>query len=235
MISAVSAQAGTIIVPSIQRGHITDDGGSIGNTNYLTGARELHAGPGGGGFTVETRSYFIFDLSAIPDEATSAVFRVYSTPTGYTSPDAFETLALNPIDKHPLTAFGGTSPGTAAFADLGDDSIAPHAPYGSRDIQSTEVDTFIEIQLSGQALWDLNQVINFSPLGWFGFGGKLTSLGLSVPGDRESVFGNSGGPGGAGDGDTVLILSGPKIPEPASLAILTFGAVAMLRRSRRSA
>ena len=111
MAFAVSTQAGTIIVPTVERGHIKDNGSSVGNSNYATGGRELHDGPGGGSFTVETRSYFIFDLSAIPNEATSALFRVYNTPTGYTGPDAFETLELNPIDKHPITAFGGTSPG----------------------------------------------------------------------------------------------------------------------------
>ena len=76
-------------------------------------------------------------------------------------------------------------------------------------------------------------MINFSPLGWIGCGGKLTSLGLSAPGDHEAVFGNSGGVGIAGDGNSVLILSGPKIPEPATLSFLALGSLTLLRRRRK--
>ena len=227
MTFAGSMQAGTIIIPSIERGHIEDDGTSIGNSNYITGfyVSPNYMSP----LTHEWRSFFIFDLSAVPDEATSAVFRVYNPLDGYVGPDTFETLELNPIDKHPITAFGGTSPGTAAFDDLGGDSVDPRAPYASTDILDSDIGVYINIPLSGQALWDINVVINNSPLGYFGFGGKLTTMGGSDAYDEEKVFAHSGG----GPGDTVLILSGPKIPEPATLSLVTLGGLALMRRKRK--
>lgn len=223
-----STLAGTVIIPSIERGWITDDGRhSATNNNYVTGAVKLTT------ITPERRSFFVFDLSALTQEATTATFRVYNPLIGYKSPHTFETLELNPIEKTPLTAFftdfAGSS-GRSAFADLGSSTIAPFASYASMDIQATDLDVFIDIPLNTEALWDINLTINHSPLGYFGFGGKLTTLDLSIPADEE-VFAKSGSPGGPGDGNSVLILSGPKIPEPAALPLM-LSAIAMLGLAR---
>lgn len=237
MTFVVPTLAGTIIVPTIERGQIRDNGGHDGtNNNYVTGAIELSDFMSS--FTVERRSFFIFDLSAIPQEAASAIFRVYNPLTGYDSPDPFETLELNPIEKTPLTllfsSLSGSS-GTSAFADLGSHTVAPFASYATKDIQSTDIDTFIDIPLNAEALFTINQTINFSPSGYFGFGGKLTTIGVSIPGDEERVFASSGSFLSPGDGDSVLILSGPKIPEPTAscLMLMGLGAVLMWKRLGR--
>ncbi len=221
--------AGTVIIPSLERGHIRDDGRHAAtNDNYITGTSKSGTTPD------EQRSFFIFDLSALTQEATTAIFRVYNPLIGYDSPHAFETLELNPIEKTPLTAFFADlagSLGTSAFADLGSSTTAPFASYGSMDIKETDLDVFIDIPLNTEALWDINLTINHSPLGYFGFGGKLTTVDLSNPAD-ERVFAKSGPPGGGpGDGDSVLILSGPKIPEPAALSLM-LSAIAMLGLAR---
>jgi len=226
--------AGTITIPTLDRGFVLDDGRhEATNSNYITGAREVVNYMSS--ITEETRSFFIFDLSAIPQEATSAVFRVYNPLIGYVSPDPFETLELNPIEKTPLTLFFADMSGpagTSAFADLGSHTVAPYASYASHDIQNTDIDAFIDIPLNAEALWDINQTINFSPLGYFGFGGKLTTIGVSIVGDEERVFAKSSHAGlGPDDGDSVLILTGPKIPEPATLSLI-LSAIAVLGLAR---
>lgn len=228
MMLAGPTLAGTVVIPTFDRGSVKHDGRhTAANNNYLTGARELSDFTSS--FTELRRSFFIFDFSSLTEEATTAVFRVYNPPTGFVGPDTFETLELNPINKFPITGFFADDPGTSAFLDLGDGTT----PYGSRDIQNTDVDAFIDIPLNAAALFDLNFAINHGIP--FGFGGQLTTVGVSVVGDIEQVFGSSGSAGGPGDGSSVLILSGPKIPdvpEPAALSMMLSG-IAVLGLVRR--
>ena len=111
MVFSGPAVAGTVIIPSFNRGWVTDEGRHTAtNTNYATSARELSDFMDS--FTAWTNSFFVFDLSVLSDEAATATFRVYNPPTGFVSPDTFETLELNPIDKLPLHVFFADDPGT---------------------------------------------------------------------------------------------------------------------------
>ena len=175
LIFSGQALAGTLVIPTLERGWVTDLGGHQATVdNYIVGGNKSSQIP------LEVRNFFIFDLSALTTDATSATFRVYNPSNGYNSPDSFETLLLSEIDSTSFLDFFKDDPGTSAFTDLGDGVV-----YGSGDIQDTDLDAFIDIPLNAAALF----AINTNPA--FGFGGKLTTLDL-IDLVVEKVFGNTG-------------------------------------------
>ncbi len=196
------ARAETVTLADVDKGYYTDAGdhGSF-NENYLVGRLS------GSDF----RNFFVFDLTDIVDQITSAKLVVNTTEvTG--GGGTYELFSVETVVSE-LTkdGFGLTD----IFDDLGEGS-----PYGSRGISNLEHDTDIEISLSANFLSAAN-----SASGLFAIGGALSPL----TADPQYVF-------GYGEPAVQLIV---EIPEPGTIVLLLTGVAAMFaftrgRRMRRA-
>lgn len=192
---------------ALDSGHY-DDSGSYANFNhnYLTGDN------GSGQY----RSFFVFDLSAVSGTIIGAELRLFNPAGGYSSPDDAETLTLFDVATPIATLRAGGDGLTSVYADLGSGTA-----YGASDVSSADDGRIVSVTLDASALASLG-----ASRGQFAFGAALTTL---SPGSVEYLF---GGTGLGGDTRQLVVHTRP-VPEPAGLAMLTVGILAMSARGRR--
>jgi len=183
------------------------------NQNYVVGFE-------GGTGDKTYRNLLVFDLSGVVEQAVAAEVRL-TRGTG-SGTVAAATYTLHEVTTPLATVMsGGTSAENAAtFEDLGSGVV-----YGSVEIPSwAEVTDIVTIELDDDALADIN-----ASSGLFVLGGAL-----SPEDTRGGVrFGHTQ-PGSTPLGDVIptrhLVLT---IPEPATLALLALGGLALIRRRRK--
>ena len=194
------ARAETVTLVDTDKGWYSDAGDHDSfNESYLVGRDS-------GDF----RNFFVFDLTDIVDQITSAKLMVNTIEV--TGGGGTYKLFSVETDVGELTEDGFGL--TEIFDDLGEGSL-----YGSREISDSEHDTDIDIPLGADFLSAAN-----SASGLFAIGGALSPL----TADPQYVF-------GYGEPDVQLVLT---IPEPGTVVLLLTGAAAMFaftrgRRMRR--
>jgi hypothetical protein len=222
LFGATCVNAATISLTAIDQGWYTDTGWSIpDNPNYLAGfVLPVPTDPNSP--SGEFRNWFVFDLSAISGNISSATLRAYNIDSppaflpGYDSADPTETWTLFDVSTEITSLSNGTG-GVAAFNDLGSGLI-----YGSKSVSSADNGRFVEVLLNSDAIGQIN---NSSSL--FAIGGALTTL----SGDRdESIFGFS-------QEDPRVELVVTTVPLPSALILFISGAAltGYLAKNRRSA
>jgi hypothetical protein len=118
LLSATAVRAGTITIPALDSGWYQSDGtaSAVNNQNYVAGVL-----PG----SLETRDFFVFDLTAATQTIIGAQLQAYNpskavagdTSDGYSSPNVSDTF--NPFDVSRSTAIlSGRTGGVGAFNDL---------------------------------------------------------------------------------------------------------------------
>ena len=184
------AQAATITVTAADRGFY---GESIDPAHFPS--NEVY----GAGFYPtpdELRNFFVFDLSSISENITSARFDIEMGANGFISTLPSETLAIYSYDAD----IGDLVAGVADFATLGSGEF-----YGQLSVSESDIGQILSIELSAAALADIK-----SASGLFAFSGKV--LDIAGP-DIRAIF------GGSPSGTTNLVLQ--TVPVPA--AVWLFG------------
>ena len=179
---------------------------------HSTGWTEFSSGP------VLTRGYLIFDLKNeayyLPKHRAVATAQLIVSRVGLESPDETEILGLFDVTT-PAAAVGAVFVvDSAIFEDLGSGTL-----YASTEISRT--DDYIEIDLNAKAIDDISRSRN----GFFTVGLSLLSASNEYRGN-ERLFKSS-------VAATLRFVTGPAVPEPATLAIAATGAFALtaIRRS----
>ncbi len=123
------------------------------------------------------RNFFVFDLSDVDQEITAAEVRLWLPQGFYVSPDSSETYELFALSTPVSTLLSDHSVNLDAsiYSDLGSGTS-----YGSVEISTADLETFISVQLNSDALSALN-----SASGLFAIGGAIVTL--DDPG-AESLF-----------------------------------------------
>ncbi|MCD4727115.1 MAG: PEP-CTERM sorting domain-containing protein [Pirellulales bacterium] len=209
------AQAETVTLDASDRGWYLQDNSDTGHHdpdvhNYMVGRYTAT-------LTSEFRNFYVFDLTDITDNITSATLKV--NVLGITGSETYELYHVE-TSVGDLTA-GGSNLGDI-FADLGSGTA-----YGSREILYSEADTYVEISLDADFLSDANDAS-----GMFAIGGALTTLDTGTA--DEYVFGYYGE---RSLSYSQLVVE--TIPEPGTIVLLLTGVAAMFaftrgRRMRRA-
>lgn len=158
---------------------------------YLVGAKHL-ALPTFMGLREELRNYFLFDLSAVSTQVTSATLRIFSNfdtyecghrediGCGYASDDSAEIFSLVDVQSPDILMSPAPGAEQSIFNDLGQGKA-----YGEISLTRDDVDVWLEIHLSSEALEDINQAA-----GLWAIGGYLSTLDAPLPGvnKEERLF-----------------------------------------------
>jgi hypothetical protein len=172
---ATSAAAGTITVDAFNSGSWDNFG------DHFAGIESFEVGQEFPGLVFN--DYFVFDLSGINQEITSAQLTLsVSDPFGfYSSPDPSETINFSDVST-PITQLEGAGLGlTEVFNDLGTGTS-----FGAQTV--TPSDTSVTTSLNADGL----NALTAGLASQFAIGGSLTSLeGF----DPQILFGDSGNPG----------------------------------------
>jgi hypothetical protein len=212
LLSSSASKAGTVILNATDSGQYSFDPLSgeashdPSNENYLAGH---------GGSIVESRNFFVFDLSGVIGPITGAELRLFNPSIGYDSPFPTETYAVSGVSTPiPVLEAGGFGSGLVPiFNDLGSGTN-----YGSRVMSAADSGTVVSISLNSAALDDLNRAN-----GLFAVGGAVTTLHPSSP--IEWVFGFSGSPT---DTRQLVLTATGFIPEPSSGLLFVIGIAGMI-------
>lgn len=207
------AQADLVTLDAMDSGWYRSTGfHNSADTDYRVGAD----GP------LETRNWFVFDLSAVAGNILSAELRLFNPAAGYQSGDPTETYFLfdvsTPISM--LTSNNGAGNGASVFTDIGSGDV-----FGSTPVSAANNESTVTIALNVDALTSLNAAASL-----WAIGGRLTTL--DAPVDLEYVF------GGSAEMSRQLVLTTDAIaavPEPSSLALLSLGGIVLVRTIRRRA
>jgi hypothetical protein len=120
-----------------------------------------------GSSSVETRDYFVFDLTNVPGTIVAAYLRVSTAPEGsvrFGSEDPSETFTLFAVTT-PIATLTGGSGGTAAFTDLGAGTT-----YGSV-VATKALGATVDVAMNGSGIAFLQA--NRQPVA---MGGAITTL-----------------------------------------------------------
>lgn len=220
---AGAGQAATITIGASDSGWHSGAGNhTITNQTYATGWEDE-----------ELRSFFVFDLSAIPVTETllSVRFRAYNPDVcepdcsytgGYDSPDLSESLELREVLTPAAVVTAPSVANPTVFNDLGDGTL-----FGSYLASSADNGAFIEIELNAAGIAAAQ---GFAGVGEFVLGGSLSSL-TSAFGTTEVVFGLTD-PAGLGPYTRELVIT--YTPEPGTAALLALGLVGLAVRRRNA-
>ena len=148
----IVANASPVILNATDRGWFRDDGQHIpDNKNTATG--------NGGGAIF--RSFFVFDLSEVHTEITTAylrleLYRIYLSGFGNIPDDLSFAFTLYGVSTN-STQLGlpydhGSVAGTLIYEDLGTGTV-----YGQHIAHSSEVGTVLSLNLSPEAVLELNR------------------------------------------------------------------------------
>lgn len=221
---AGAGQAATITIGASDSGWHSGAGNhTITNQNYATGWEDE-----------ELRSFFVFDLSAIPitESLLSVRFRAYNPDVcepdcsytgGYDSPDATESLELREVLTPAALVTAPSIANPTVFDDLGDGTL-----FGTHLASSADNGAFIEIDLNAAGIAAAQ---GFVGVGDFVLGGSLASLTSSF-GTTEVVFGLTD-PAGLGPYTRELVIT--YTPEPGTALLLGLGLLGLGLQRRRHA
>ena len=180
------------------------------------------------------RNYHTFDLSGLSGMVEAATLRVWVDAfedqqffSPYQSSDPFETVNLFDVSTSAdVLADPDTDAANSAmvFEDLGSGNS-----YGALLVNSTDASNYIDVQLSPNAIDDLNAAVG---AGFWSVGGALDfdgSYGANVGFISERVLHGDRDP--TNDLPAQLVLTGSVVPEPASalLTVLLVGAAGIVR------
>jgi hypothetical protein len=200
-----TASANVINISYTDAGSYKDDGKTnTSSLNHITGLAS----------NVEYRSFFVFDLSAVTDTVVGASLRVFNPSNGYISPDVNETFDVYDVSTSISILTDGTG-GTSAFGDLGTGLL-----YGSATINSTDINTVIDITLNTDALDAINQAS-----GLFALGGTLSSISGGLD---QVVFSSTSEPG------LTRELQLTTVPVPAAVWLFGSGLIGLIGVARRN-
>jgi len=177
--------------------------------NYFTGNSSVYGVPH------EHRSYFTFDLATLTEVALSATLEV--ARYDYVSSAPYETIGLFEVSTSPADLHVHKQTSASIFLDLGSGRS-----YGTSVVSSGgQPNDVLSFPLNADAVSDINAAHG----GFFSIGGALLTLDGTI-GDSgsEAIFSSSGG-----GGPQRLIL---QVPEPATITLLAFGGLALIRRRR---
>ena len=249
IVVCATAHAETFEIVASDSGFVTEAGGSSkGDGTLASGAtfnysvgRELHYVDGAFGpglVPMNRKNYFLFDLTSVTHEITSATLVLYAGPDdvddfpsgmhGYESLDASETYAIHETtDPMGATMLMGdllsaTSPdafdettdpliGAAKdlYLKLGDGPLL----MASTVVTAADDDTFLSIDMTGEGLGYMNSFLGALLV----LGGSLTTA--APPDSPQSVFGHTG-PDVLGAGPYTPKLIVTTVPEPSSFMLL---------------
>ena len=213
--------ASATVLDATERGTYRDSGvfGTAGSGtsvgNYITGGLNTGA---------EFRSFFNFDLSGVTGQITEAVLNISLDQTRAFSPDPSETFSVFDVTSD-IPSLLDESGGVEAFEDLGSGTS-----YGFADVLTDSTSGTLSIALNALALLDLNAAVG----GDFALGGAVTSL----SGGTELLFGFSNL--GRQQPTRLTLTTEPAfqnqvaIAEPASLALMGFGLLALVFAHRKT-
>lgn len=156
-----------------------------------------------------TRNFFVFDLTNIVNEITSAELRLFNPSGsgsfgGYQSPDSAETYTLFELETS-LADLGNVTD-VSIYEDLGSDTV-----FGQVSISNADNGQFVEIPLNSDALASLNTSLGSD----WGVGGAITTLSQPA-GTFEYAFGFTND---STDNPEWRVLAITTIPEPMSLLV----------------
>lgn len=236
---------------AVDAGFVTEAGGSAkgdgtlvpsATFNYSVG-RELHYGAGFLGSplaSLNRNNYFVFDLSGAPAMIATATLKVYAGMLE--SVDTVEEFVLlAPFDPGGALGDAGFlmsehAAGPSAFDGPGDMAIdvamamygniaGGAGPLGVAAITAADDGTILSIPLMPAGIAYLNSMLGGMAI----LGGTVTTA--PPPGTPQQPFGFTG-PDIPGGDPLTPYLEVTYVPEPASLASLAIGALALLRQSR---
>lgn len=214
--TSYQAQAGVINVPVSVQGMFSSFGQNngamgAGPGNFLTGQSVTQNG------SYSSHSYFLFDLSALSSNVSSATLVITVPYSSYISSDPSETFQLYDVSS---TSFAALQNQNTTWNFGVYDDLASGTKYGSRVFTAADNHTTITIDLNADAI----AAINASKGSLFAIGGALTTLGSAT----EQLFGFTNYAT-----NTTLQLTSAPVPEPAT-AMLLAAAPLLLRRRRAS-
>ena len=206
----LTARADSVTLNATNTGFYTNNGfHNAANANYVTGQF--------GG--IQTRNYFVFDLSGVTGTVTGATIHISFPDFGYFSLDPSETFSLYDVST-PITSLVASNSGaTGIFADLGTGTV-----FGTTTVQQTTGGMTVSFNLNAAAIAALNG--NHS---MFAFGGALTSLNAAFD---QYLFGGTGDPS---DIVQLALTTSPTaaVPEPATMTLLGTGLLGLLAAARQ--
>ncbi len=153
----LTARADSVTLNATNSGFYTSTGShDATNPNYVAGQLG----------TIQTRNFFVFDLSGVTGTVTGATIRISFPDLGYFSNDPSETFSLYDVST-PITSLVASNAGaTGIFSDLGTGTV-----FGTTTVLETANGMVVNINLNAAAIAAINS--NHS---LFAFGGALTSL-----------------------------------------------------------
>jgi hypothetical protein len=260
-----NAHAGTVTVPAVNAGFVTEMGGSSkgdgtvappATYNYSVG-REVHYSDGAlfsPLVSMDRKNFFVFDLGAVPGPITSATLFVYAGPDtappfpggahGYESLDASETFVVGETtDPGGAMAHIGAISSSVDPADF-DDASDPFV-MGAKDLYMKLADGPLVLSSATLSPADdgttIAMPITPGGLGYLNLfvGGPLVlggKLTTAPPPDTpQSVFGYTGPAIPMGDPLTPMLMI-TYVPEPGTCTLaLLAGVFVWCARRRRSA
>lgn len=224
---AASASADIVTIASEDKGWYTSEGTHHPELqNFIVGF-DANETDGDTSDDFEYRNWFTFDLSSVSD-IESATLRVwlpdppaeYPDRHGYKSPDEFEIYALYDITTSMASLKDGSA-GISAFNDLADG-----AEYGFAEVFFDMEGSFVEIELSYDAIEDMN-----AAAGLWGVGGMLDTRDYfeGYVDEEEKVFRWT-----SADSPVELVVSANPVPVPAGVWLLGSGLLGVFMTRRES-
>ncbi len=225
--SMAAITANATIINYTDSGWFDSTGFSTSNSfsNYVAGTWEYdpsdHNLPGDP-YNVETRNFFVFDLTNVVGTVTSATLRLDSAATWAATYSVFDVVSPITALRRAPPQFPSEPLKPAVYDDLGEG-----IEYGSTPLSNTNLQnpTYIDIVLNEAALASINAKDGCTP-------GDSQDCLWAIGGRYESLFplfafGNSG------LGVRQLIYATSPVPEPTTMLLFGTGLIGLAGVSRR--